>query len=205
MIVAAALAAMTFPPIRTLGTTLLASAGVAGIIAGLAARPLFENLVAGVQIALTQPIRIDDVVSVQNEFGRVEFIGATFVVVNLWDRRRMVLPLTYFIENPFQNWTRTGASLTGVVLLYADFSVPVDALRAALPAILKSSRMWDGDICSVQVSDATETAMQLRVLVSARNAYDLWDLRCEVREKTIAWLQAHYPASSGGVRFAAPP
>ena len=146
----------------------------------------------------------DDVVSVQNDFGRVEFIGATFVVVNLWDRRRMVFPLTYFIENPFQNWTRTGSSLTGTVLLYADFSVPVDAVRSALPQILKSSKLWDGDVCSVQVSDATETAMQLRVLVSARNAYDLWDVRCEVREKLLAWLQANYPASSAGVRFAAP-
>jgi len=204
VIVAIALVAMTFPSIRTLGTTLLASAGVAGIIAGLAARPLFENLVAGVQIALTQPIRIDDVVSVQNDFGRVEFIGATFVVGNLWDRRRMVFPLTYFIENPFQNWTRTGSSLTGTVMLYADFSVPVDAVRSALPEILKSSKHWDGDVCSVQVSDTTETAMQLRVLVSAHNAYDLWDLRCDVREKLIAWLQAHFPASSGGVRFAAP-
>ncbi len=204
VLVATALALMTFPSIRTLGTTLLASAGVAGIVVGLAARPLFENLVAGVQIALTQPIRIDDVVSVQNDFGRVEFIGATFVVVNLWDRRRMVLPLTYFIENPFQNWTRTGSSLTGVVTIYADFSVAVDDVRSALPEILKASKLWDGDVCSVQVSDTTETAMQLRVLVSARNAYDLWDLRCEVRERLIAWLQAHFPASSGGVRFAAP-
>jgi len=203
VIVATALAAMTFPPIRTLGTTMLASAGVAGIVVGLAARPLFENLVAGVQIALTQPIRIDDVVQVENEYGRIEHIGATYVVVNLWDRRRMVLPLTYFIEKPFQNWTRTGAALTGAVTIYADFSVPVDAVRAALPEILGTSPLWDGDVQRVQVTDTTETAMQLRVLVSARNTSDLWDLRCEVREKLIAWLQAHYPASSGGVRFAA--
>jgi small-conductance mechanosensitive channel len=204
VLVAAALVLMTYPPIRALGTTLLASAGVAGIVVGLAARPLFENLVAGVQIALTQPIRIDDVVSVQDDFGRIEFIGATFVVVNLWDRRRMVFPLTYFIANPFQNWTRTGSSLIGVVLLYADFSVPVDAVRAALPEILKDSPHWDGDVCRVEIADTTETAMQLRILLSARDAYRLWDLRCEVREKMIAWLQAHYPASSAGVRFAAP-
>jgi small-conductance mechanosensitive channel len=204
VIVAAALAATTFPPIRTLGTTLLASAGVAGIVVGLAARPLFENLVAGVQIALTQPIRLDDVVLVENEYGRVEHIGATYVVVNLWDRRRMVLPLTYFIEKPFQNWTRTGATLVGTVIVYADFSVHVDAVREALPNILRSSVLWDGDVHTVQVTDATETAMQLRIVVSARSAYDLWDLRCEVREKVIAWLQNHYPASSGGVRFAAP-
>ncbi len=204
VIVAAALAATTFPPIRTLGTTLLASAGVAGIVVGLAARPLFENLVAGVQIALTQPIRIDDVVLVENEYGRVEHIGATYVVVNLWDRRRMVLPLTYFIEKPFQNWTRTGAALAGSVIIYADFSVAVEAVREALPGILKTSALWDGDVHTVQVTDTTETAMQLRIVVSARNAYDLWDLRCEVREKLIAWMQTHYPASSGGVRFAAP-
>lgn len=204
VIVATALAATTFPAIRTLGTTLLASAGVAGIVVGLAARPLFENLVAGVQIALTQPIRIDDVVQVENEYGRVEYIGATYVVVDLWDRRRMVLPLTYFIEKPFQNWTRTGAALAGAVVVYADFSVRVDAVREALPEILRSSAFWDGDMHAVQVTDVTETAMQLRVVVSARNAYDLWDLRCDVREKLIAWLQVHYPASSGGVRFAAP-
>ena len=144
VIVAAALAAMTFPAIRTLGTTLLASAGVAGIVVGLAARPLFENLVAGVQIALTQPIRIDDVVIVEGEFGRIEHIGATYVVVNLWDQRRMVFPLTYFIEKPFQNWTRTGSALTGTVFVYTDYSVPVDALRAELPAILARSSLWDG-------------------------------------------------------------
>ena len=175
-----------------------------GIVVGLAARPLFENLVAGVQIALTQPIRIDDVVLVENEYGRVEHIGATYVVVNLWDRRRMVLPLTYFIEKPFQNWTRTGAPLAGSVLIYADFSVPVEAVRAALPGILKTSALWDGDVHLVQVTDTTETAMQLRIVVSARNPAELMDLRCEVREKLIAWMQTHYPASSGGVRFAAP-
>ena len=203
VIVAAALAAMTFPAIRTLGTTLLASAGVAGIVVGLAARPLFENLVAGVQIALTQPIRLDDVVSVEGEFGRIEYIGATYVVVNLWDHRRMVFPLTYFIEKPFQNWTRTGSALTGTVFVYTDYSVPVDAVRAELPAILARSSLWDGVAHGVQVTDVTETAMQLRILVSARDATALWDLRCEVREQLLAWLQAQFPASSPGVRFAA--
>jgi small-conductance mechanosensitive channel len=204
VIVAAALALMTFPTIRALGTTMLASAGVAGIVVGLAARPLFENLVAGVQIALTQPIRIDDVVSMEGEFGRIEFIGATYVVVNLWDHRRMVLPLTYFIEKPFQNWTRTGSALTGAVTLYTDYSVPVDELRTALPGILAGSKLWDKNVQTVQVSDVTETAMQLRILVSASDATALFDLRCEVRENVIAWLQKHYPASSPGVRFAAP-
>lgn len=204
VLVAFALAVMTFPPIRALGTTLLASAGVVGLVVGISARPLFENLVAGVQIALTQPIRIDDVVVVEGEYGRIERIESTYVVVNLWDRRRMVLPLTYFIQKPFQNWTRTGADLSGSVLLFADFSVSVEDVRNQLAEILGSSALFDGSLQAVQVVDVTETAMQLRILVSARDANSLWDLRCEVREKMIAWLQQHYPASSPGWRFAAP-
>jgi hypothetical protein len=195
VLVAAALAAMTFPSIRTFGTTLLASAGVAGLVIGLAARPLFENLVAGVQIALTQPIRIDDVVIVEGEYGHVEQIGATYVVVNLWDRRRMVLPLTYFIEKPFQNWTRTGAELIGSVLLYVDYTAPVDALRAQVPKVLAASRLWDGAVQNLQVTDAKERTLELRVLVSARNSAQLFDLRCEVREALVGWLQANYPGA----------
>ena len=195
VIVATALSLMTFPAIRTIGTALLASAGAAGIIVGLAARPLFENLVAGVQIALTQPIRIDDVVIVESEFGRVESIGATYVVVNLWDRRRMVLPLTYFIEKPFQNWTRTGSALLGTVFLYLDYTVPVDAIRVQLPRILASEKLWDGAVAGVQVTDAKERVLEIRVLVSARNSAELFDLRCIVREKLIAWLQESYPST----------
>jgi small-conductance mechanosensitive channel len=195
ILVSTALALMTFPSIRAFGTTLLASAGAAGIIVGLAARPLFENLVAGVQIALTQPIRIDDVVIVEGEFGRVETIGATYVVVNLWDRRRMVLPLTYFIEKPFQNWTRTGAALLGTIFLYLDYSVPVDAIRVQLPRILANEKLWDGAVAGVQVTDAKEHTLEVRVLVSARNSGELFDLRCNVRENLIAWLQESYPSS----------
>ena len=195
VIVATALSLMTFPAIRTIGTALLASAGAAGIIVGLAARPLFENLIAGVQIALTQPIRLDDVVIVEGEFGRVEQINATFVVVNLWDRRRMVLPLTYFIEKPFQNWTRTGAALLGTVFLYLDYTVPVEAIRVQLPRILANEKLWDGAVAGVQLTDAKEHTLEVRVLVSARNSGELFDLRCNVRERLMAWLQESYPSA----------
>ncbi len=200
VMVATALALMTFPAIRTIGTALLASAGAAGIIVGLAARPLFENLVAGVQIALTQPIRIDDVVIVESEYGRVESIGATYVVVKLWDRRRMVLPLTYFIEKPFQNWTRTESAMLGTVFLYMDYTVPVDAIRVQLPRMLAGDKLWDGAVAGVQVTDAKERTLEIRVLVSARNSPDLFDLRCNLREKLITWLQESYPSALPRVR-----
>jgi len=195
IIVSVALAAMAFPSVRALGATLLASAGVAGIVLGIAARPLFENIIAGVQLALSQPIRIDDVVIVEGEFGHIEQIASTFVVVRIWDNRRMVLPLTYFIEKPFQNWTRTGSALLGTVFLYVDYTLPVDELRAQLPKALEGDKKWDGAVQGVQVTDATAATMEIRVLVSARNAAELFDLRCNVREKLIAWLQATYPGS----------
>jgi small-conductance mechanosensitive channel len=193
VIVAIALAAMTFPSIRALGTTLLASAGVAGIVIGIAARPLFENLIAGVQLALSQPIRIDDVVIVEGEYGHIEQIASTFVVVRIWDQRRMVLPLTYFIEKPFQNWTRTGSALLGTVFLYVDYSVPVDTIRAELPKILETEPKWDGAVSGVQVTDAKESTVELRLLVSARNSSDLFDLRCNVRERMVEFLHQKHP------------
>ena len=193
VIVATALAAMTFPQIRSIGTALLASAGVAGLVIGLAARPLFENLVAGIQIALTQPIRIDDVVIVEKEYGHIESIGATYVVVRVWDQRRIVLPLTYFITTPFENWTRTGSALVGSVFVFTDYTVPVAAVRDQVPRILAESTLWDGAVQNVQVTEATPNAMQLRILVSARNSAMLFDLRCEMREKLIAWIAATYP------------
>ena len=186
---------MTFPPIRAVGATLLASAGVAGIVIGIAARPLFENLIAGVQFALSQPIRIDDVVIVEGEYGHIEQIAATLVVVRLWDQRRMVLPLTYFIEKPFQNWTRTGAALLGTVFLYVDYSVAVDPLREELPKILATEPLWDGAVQGIQVTDAKESTVELRVLVSARNSEDLFDLRCNVRERLIAFLNEHHASA----------
>jgi small-conductance mechanosensitive channel len=186
---------MVFPQARAIGTTLLASAGVAGIVIGIAARPLFENLIAGVQLALSQPIRIDDVVIVEGEFGHVEQISATFVVVRIWDQRRMVLPLTYFIEKPFQNWTRTGSALLGAVFLYVDYTMNVDELRAQLPKALEGDAKWDGAVQGVQVTDAKESTLEIRILVSARNAADLFDVRCNVREKLVAWLQANHPSA----------
>jgi small-conductance mechanosensitive channel len=184
---------MTFPNVRAVGTTLLASAGIAGLAAGFAARPIFENLVAGVQIAFTQPIRIDDVVIVEKEWGRIEQITATYVIVKTWDLRRLVVPLTYFINTPFQNWTRQTAELIGTVMLYTDYTVPVDALRAELETVVASSPLWDGKVWNLQVSDALHEVIELRMLVSAANASDVWDLRCYVREKMIAFVQERYP------------
>ncbi len=203
IVVALGAMAMTFPTIRTLGTTLLASAGVIGLVAGIAARPLFENLIAGVQLALTQPIRIDDVVIVEKQFGRIEEIHSTYVVVRLWDLRRMVLPLTYFISTPFENWTRRTANLIGEVYLFADYTVDVEAVRAQLPRILEGTALWDGQTQNVQVTDATDHAVQIRALVSARDSGTLWDLRCFVREKLIAYLRESQPDALPRLRLAA--
>jgi len=195
---------MTFPSIRAIGTTLLASAGLLGIGAGIAARPVFENLIAGLQIAFTQPIRIDDVVIVEKQYGRIEEIQSTYVVVRLWDRRRMVLPLTYFITTPFENWTRHSADLMGSIFVYADYTFPVEELRKALPDLVKGSPLWDGDVVNLQVTDATPQAMQIRALVSARSSGDLSDLQSYVREQMIAWMHEHAPESlvfSKSIRF----
>src|SRR4051794_22862399 len=159
----------------------------------LAARPLLTNLIAGVQIAVTQPIRLEDAVIVEGEWGWVEEITSTYVVVRLWDWRRMILPLSYFLERPFQNWTRETSSLVGSVFLYVDYSVPVESVRRELTEIARASPLWDGKVVNLQVSDAKEWAVELRALVSARNAPQTWDLRCEVREKLAAFLQREYP------------
>lgn len=190
-----AAAVMTFPMIRQLGASLLASAGIAGIVMGLAARPALSNLIAGIQLALSQPIRIDDVVIVEGEWGRIEEITATFVVVRIWDERRLVVPLQRFIEQPFQNWTRTTADILGTVFIYVDYTVPVEAVRAELKRIVEGAAEWDGRICGLQVTDATDQAVQLRALVSASDASKAWDLRCLVREKLVAWLQREHPGS----------
>jgi small-conductance mechanosensitive channel len=195
VLVSGALAAMAFPSIRALGATLLASAGVAGIVIGIAARPLFENMIAGIQLALSQPIRIDDVVIVEGEYGHVEQISSTFVIVRIWDQRRMVLPLTYFIEKPFQNWTRTGSALLGTVFLYVDYTVPVERLREELPKMLATEAKWDGAVHGLQVTDAKESTVELRLLVSARNSADLFDLRCNVRERMIGFLNENHPTA----------
>lgn len=184
---------MTFPNVRQIGASLLASAGVAGIIAGLAARPVLGNLIAGLQIALTQPIRIDDVLIVENEWGRVEEITETYVVLRIWDERRLIVPLEYFIQNPFQNWTRNSSQLLGAVFLWVDFRTPLAPLRARLQQVVEQATEWDRRVCVLQVTDTSERAMQLRILVSASNSGSTWDLRCKVREQLIAYLQDAYP------------
>jgi small-conductance mechanosensitive channel len=184
---------MTFEPVRQYGVSLFASAGVAGLIAGLAARPVLSNLIAGLQIAATQPVRIDDQVVVENESGRVEEITSTYVVIRLWDLRRLIVPLSYFIEKPFQNWSRESTNLIGSVVLHVDFTAPVDAIRNKLLEIVKVSKLWDGQIVQLQVTDAKEGSIQLRAVASARSARESFDLCCEVREKLITFLQQEYP------------
>lgn len=191
--VGAALVLMTFPGVRQVGTSLLASAGVAGLIVGFAARPVLSNLIAGLQIALTQPMRLDDVLVVAGEWGRVEEIGGTYVVVRLWDDRRLVVPLQWFIENPFENWTRTTAALIGTVTLWVDYRMPVDVLRAELQRIAAAEPHWDRRLALLQVIDANERAMQLRILVTGADSSATFDLRCAVREKLLAFVQRDYP------------
>ena len=186
-------ALMTFEPVRQYGVSLFASAGVAGIVAGLAARPLLSNLIAGVQIAMTQPIRLEDAVIVENEWGNVEEITSTYVVVRLWDWRRMILPLSYFIEKPFQNWTRDGSALIGSAFIYVDYRAPVGLIRAKLEEIVKASNKWDGRVVNLQVTDAKQQVIELRCLASAGSAGAAFDLRCEIREKLIDFLQREHP------------
>jgi small-conductance mechanosensitive channel len=186
-------ALMTLPAVRQYGVSLFASAGVAGIVAGLAARPVLSNLMAGVQLAMTQPIRLYDAVIVENEYGTIEEIRSTYVVVKLWDWRSMVVPLTYFIEKPFQNWTRETSALIGNVMVYVDYRAPVDVIRKKFDEILKQSDKWDGAVATLQVTDLKEGTMELRCLMSARSGSLVFDLRCEVRERLIDFLQKDHP------------
>lgn len=186
---------MVFDSVRQFGASILASAGIAGIVIGFAAQRSIATLLAGFQIALTQPIRVDDVVIVENEWGRIEDITLTYVVVRVWDLRRLVVPINYFIEQPFQNWTRASADILGTVFLYVDYTVPVDALRAELTRILEASKYWDRKVNVLQVTDAKEHTLELRALASAADASLAWDLRCEVREKLVRFVQQHYPES----------
>jgi len=191
VILTVATALMTFSAVRQYGVSLLASAGAAGLVVGLAARPVLGNLLAGIQIAITQPIRVEDQVVVQGETGWVETITSTYVVVRLWDLRRMIVPLAFFIENPFQNWTYEDAEQVGAILLRVDSTVPIDRLRQKLDEIVRQSPLWDGKIAKLQVTDIlVEGKAELRALVSARSPGQTWDLRCEVREKLLAFLQS---------------
>ena len=194
-LVATAFVLLTFDGVRKYGVSLFASAGVAGLAVGFAARPVLANLIAGIQIALTQPIRLEDVVIVEGEWGWIEEIGATYVVVRIWDWRRMVVPLSYFIEKPFENWTRDGASIIGAVTWHVDYTVPVERVRDKLIELVKASSRWDGRVVNLQVTDANADTVVLRGLMSARSSPVVWELRCEIREKLIAWLQAEYPSA----------
>ncbi|MDQ1109679.1 small-conductance mechanosensitive channel [Stenotrophomonas rhizophila] len=193
ILVGASMVLLTFPMVRQIGTALLASAGIIGLVAGIAAKPVFGNLIAGLQIALTQPIRLDDVVIVEGEWGRVEEIGSSYVVVRIWDERRMVVPLTWFIENPFQNWTRRSADLLGTAFLWLDYRAPIAAIRTELERICKGEALWDGRVCVTQVTETTDHTLQVRLLVSARNSGDAFDLRCIVRERMLDFLAREHP------------
>jgi len=184
---------MTFPKVRQLGTTILASAGIIGIVVGMAAQRTIGTFIAGLQIAITQPIRVDDVVIVENEWGRIEEITLTYVVVKIWDLRRLIVPITYFIEKPFQNWTRVTADILGTVYIYVDYTVPVDSVREELQRVLKESEHWDGKVCVLQVTNTSEQTVELRALMSAADASTAWSLRCEVREKLIDFMKKKYP------------
>lgn len=196
-IVVLAIAAMllSFDSLRKVGTGLLAGVGVGSIIIGFAAQNTLSNLLAGFQIAFTQPIRIDDIVVVENEWGRIEDITLTYVVVKIWDERRLVLPINYFITKPFQNWTRVNSDLLGTVFLYLDYSAPVDKIRQRFESLLRENKLWDKKVSSIQVTDCKERVIELRALMSARNSGDAFDLRCHIREKLIEFIQHEHPGS----------
>ncbi|MCW3005291.1 MAG: MscS Mechanosensitive ion channel [Conexibacter sp.] len=196
-----AMALMTFPGARHIGASLLASAGVIGIVAGIAAKPVFSNLIAGLQLALAQPIRIDDALIVKGEFGRVEEITGTYIVLKLWDERRMIVPLQWFIENPFETWTRTGSQLLQSVFLYLDFATPLEPLRAELQRLVEAAPEWDQRVANLMVTDTTERTMKVRALVSAPASGLAFDLGCKVREGLLAFLAREYPQALPRVRL----
>jgi small-conductance mechanosensitive channel len=193
VLIALAAALMVFPAVREYGVSLLASAGAAGIVLGFAARPVLSNLIAGIQLAITQPFRIEDAVVINDQWGWIEEITATYVVVRIWNWQRMIVPLAWLLEQPFQNWTRESAELIGTVHWNVDYIVPVEVLRKKLDEIVHGTQLWNGKVAVLQVVEALPSTIQLRALVSARNSGEAWDLRCYVREKMIAFLQKEYP------------
>jgi small-conductance mechanosensitive channel len=191
------------PRIWHYGSGLLASAGVASLILAAAAKSTAANFLAGLQIALTEPIRIDDVVVIQGEWGRIEEINSAYVVVKIWDLRRLIIPLSYFIENSFQNWTRESSDIMGTAFLYVDYSIPVADLRQQLNTIVHASPLWDKRVCGLQVTNLTDRSMEIRCLMSSRNSSESFDLRCLVREQMTAWIQRNHPTAFPTTRFAA--
>lgn len=186
---------LSFEGARKIGTSLIASAGLAGIVMGFAAQKTLANLIAGFQIAFTQPFRIDDVVIVQGEWGRIEEITLTYVVIRVWDKRRLVVPITYMIENPFQNWTRSEAEILGYIYIYADYSLPLEELKTEFNRLLQNTDLWNGDVSGAQVTNSTEKTQEIRFLVSADDSGKAWDLRCYLREHLIKFIQQNYPQS----------
>ena len=193
ILIGVGLALMSIPGVRRIGTSLLASAGIAGVVVGFAARPVLSNLLAGLQIALTEPIRLNDVLIVQGEWGRVEEITGTYVVFRIWDDRRLILPLQWFIEHPFENWTRTSASLLATVFLWVDYTMPIEPIRAELKRLCAADPDWDQRYALVHVTESNDHALQVRLLMSAANSARAWELRCRVREAMVSYLQREWP------------
>ncbi|MBE9585034.1 mechanosensitive ion channel [Mucilaginibacter sp. JRF] len=195
VLIAVAVILLSFDNVRKIGAGLLTGVGIGGIIIGFAAQQSLANFLAGFQIAFTQPIRIDDVLVVEGEWGRVEDITLTYVVLNIWDQRRLILPINYFIQKPFQNWTRTTSQILGTVFLYLDYNTPVDAIREEFDRLLDNSILWDKRVKVIQVTDAKEHTIEIRALMSARNSSQAFDLRCYIRENLINFLRDNYPES----------
>lgn len=195
IVIAISLILMTFSEVRKVGISIIASTGLVGLILGFASQKILGGMLAGVQLAFTQPIRLDDVVVVENEWGRIEEINLTYVVVKIWDERRLILPTTYFIEKPFQNWTRTSADILGTVFIYTDYNVPLEKLRNELNRLLQTTDLWDGKTSAMQVTDSTDRTMEIRALMSAENSSKAFDLRVFIRENLILFIQQHYPES----------
>ncbi|GAA3518530.1 hypothetical protein GCM10022393_35810 [Aquimarina addita] len=192
---AIAIGLMSFDNIRSIGISMLTSAGVAGIIVGFSAQKALGTLLAGIQIAFTQPIRLDDVVIVEGEWGTIEEITLTYVVIKIWDKRRLVVPTTYFIEKPFQNWTRQTSEIMGTVFIHTDYKMNIEALRNQLTSILEETPLWDREVNVLQVTDAKRDTVEIRALMSAKDSPTAWDLRVHVREKLVRFIQENYPES----------
>jgi small-conductance mechanosensitive channel len=201
IVIAVAVGLLTFDKARAIGVSLLTSAGIIGIVVGFAAQKSLGLVLAGIQIAFTQPIRIDDVVIVEGEWGRIEEITLTYVVVKIWDERRMILPVTWFLEKPFQNWTRTTSDIIGSIFLFVDYNFPVDSLRKIIPEFLKGNKNWDGRVWNVQVTKATEKYKEIRILVSSTDSSKNWDLKTDLMEKLIDFINENYPGSFSKIRI----
>ena len=195
------IALMTIDSVRQLGMSLLASAGVAGIIVGFAAQRTFGQVLSGIQVAFTQPVRLDDVVVIEGEWGRIEEINITYAVVKIWDERRLIVPIDYFLNKPIQNWTRSASDILGSVMLYVSYNLPVEPLREELARLVKDNPNWDGRVQNIQVTDSREWYKEIRVLVSSSDSSKNWDLRVEIREKMIDFINTNYPGSFAQIHF----